>query len=62
MRRQVTPEMAIAARAEYLRDRDGLFSGVAQSLKETTLAFEYRIERGLRWAGCGPISKPSRPG
>jgi hypothetical protein len=54
-RRQVTPETAIAARAEYLRDRDGLFSGAAQSLKETTLTYEYRIERGVlirgEWRG-----------
>jgi predicted porin len=54
-RRQVTPGTSIAVRAEYLRDRDALFSGGAQSLKETTVTYEYRIEKGVlvrvEWRG-----------
>jgi hypothetical protein len=37
------PKMAIAARAEYLSDRGGLFSGLTQALKETTLTYDYNI-------------------
>jgi hypothetical protein len=37
------PKMAIAARAEYLSDRGGLFSGLTQALKETTLTFDYNL-------------------
>jgi hypothetical protein len=33
----------VAARAEYLSDRGGLFSGLSQALKETTLTTSYRF-------------------
>src|SRR5262245_27477018 len=42
LRRQLTDRTAIAGRAEYLRDRGGLFSGVTQSLGETTITYDYR--------------------
>ena len=35
------------ARAEYLSDRGGLFSGVNQALKETTLTTEYKLANGF---------------
>jgi hypothetical protein len=41
-RRQLTTRTAIAGRAEYLRDDGGLFTGLTQSVKETTLTYEYR--------------------
>jgi hypothetical protein len=44
---QVTPKVALAARSEYLSDRGGLFSGVTQALKETTMTYEYKIADGL---------------
>ena len=34
-----------AARAEYLRDDGGLFSGATQSLKETTLTYRTQGRR-----------------
>ena len=34
---QLTPKVALTGRAEYMSDRGGLFSGVTQALKETTL-------------------------
>jgi hypothetical protein len=46
-RYQFTPEFALAARAEYLSDRGGLFSGATQALKETTLTAEYRVAEGF---------------
>jgi hypothetical protein len=46
-RQQVTPKVALAARGEYLRDDGGLFSGVTQSLKETTLTYEYKPSNGF---------------
>jgi len=46
-RYQFTPRIAIAARAEYLSDRGGLFSGVTQALKETTLTAEYKFADGF---------------
>ncbi|HEV3056959.1 MAG TPA: outer membrane beta-barrel protein [Vicinamibacterales bacterium] len=51
IRRQLTPTVAVAGRVEYLRDRDGLFSGTSQSLKEATLTYEYRLEKGLVFRG-----------
>jgi len=50
-RRQVTPKAAIAARAEFLRDDGGLFSGATQSLKETTLTYEYKVSDGFLMRG-----------
>ncbi|MBV8817890.1 MAG: porin, partial [Acidobacteriaceae bacterium] len=46
-RYQVNPKWAIAARAEYLSDRGGLFSGTTQALKETTFTGEYKIADGF---------------
>jgi hypothetical protein len=46
-RYQLFPRVAIAARAEYLSDRGGLFTGVTQAIKETTLGFEQRIADGF---------------
>jgi hypothetical protein len=47
LRYQFTPKFALAARGEYLSDRGGLFSGVTQALKETTLTADYKIADGL---------------
>jgi hypothetical protein len=46
-RYQITPKIALAGRAEYLSDRGGLFSGVTQALKETTLTFDYKLADGF---------------
>lgn len=46
-RYQLTPKAALAGRAEYLSDRGGLFSGVTQALKETTLTFDYKLADGF---------------
>ena len=46
-RYQLTPKTALAARAEYLSDRGGLFSGTTQALKETTLTYEYKLGEGF---------------
>lgn len=46
-RYQITPRIAFAARAEYLSDRGGLFSGVTQALKETTFTTEYKFADGF---------------
>ncbi len=46
-RYQFTPKIALAGRAEYFSDRGGLFSGVTQALKETTLTAEYKFDEGL---------------
>jgi Putative beta-barrel porin-2, OmpL-like. bbp2 len=41
-RQQLTNRTALAGRAEYLRDHGGLFTGISQSLKETTITYDYR--------------------
>jgi len=46
-RYQVTPKFALAGRAEYLSDRGGLFSGVTQALKETTITSEFKLADGF---------------
>ncbi len=46
-RYQWTPKIAWAARAEYLSDRGGLFSGATQALKETTFTTEYKFAEGF---------------
>jgi len=46
-RYQLTPKAALAARAEYLSDRGGFFSGTTQALKETTLTYEYKFADGF---------------
>ena len=45
---QLTPKFTLAARAEYLSDRGGLFSGLTQTLKETTATFDYNVTDGFR--------------
>jgi len=42
-----TSKIAMAARAEYFSDRFGLFSGIHQALKETTLTFDYNLGANL---------------
>jgi Putative beta-barrel porin-2, OmpL-like. bbp2 len=44
---QLTSKFALAARAEYLSDRGGLFSGLNQALKETTVTFDYNVADGF---------------
>jgi len=46
-RYQLLPKFALATRAEYLDDRGGLFSGITQSLKETTFTAEYKVAEGF---------------
>jgi hypothetical protein len=46
-RYQISPRLAIAGRAEYLDDVGGLFSGVNQALKETTVTFEQKMVEGF---------------
>ncbi len=44
---QLTPKIALATRAEYMSDRQGLFSGIPQALKENTVTFDYKVTNGL---------------
>ncbi len=46
-RYQLSPELAIAGRFEYLSDRGGLFSGLTQALKESTVTFDYKLAEGF---------------
>jgi Putative beta-barrel porin-2, OmpL-like. bbp2 len=46
-RYQFNPKFALAARAEYLSDGGGLFSGLNQALKETTVTFDYNLGNGF---------------
>jgi hypothetical protein len=46
-RYQITPKWAFGARAEYISDRGGLFSGKDQVLKETTATLEYKFAEGF---------------
>jgi hypothetical protein len=46
-RYQFTPRIALGARAEYLNDRNGLFSNTPQSLKEGTLTADYKFGEGF---------------
>lgn len=50
-RYQFTPVFAMAARAEYLSDRGGLFSGLTQALKETTLTADFKLADGFLLRG-----------
>ena len=47
----MTPKAALAARAEYLRDDGGLFSGATQSLNEVTLTYEFKVAEGFLMRG-----------
>jgi hypothetical protein len=44
---QISRKIAIAARAEYLGDHGGLFSGTTQALKETTFTTQYKFGEGF---------------
>lgn len=44
---RLSPKMALATRAEYMSDRDGLFSGINQALKENTVTFDYKLGNGF---------------
>jgi hypothetical protein len=46
-RYQWTRRNAVAGRAEYFSDRDALFSGTSQALKEFTETYEYKVADGL---------------
>jgi hypothetical protein len=48
---QFRPQWALGARFEYLGDRDGLFSGVAQALKENTVTLTYQPREGFELRG-----------
>jgi hypothetical protein len=39
--------LAVAGRSEYLSDRGGLYTGVTQAVKETTLTLEERLAEGF---------------
>jgi hypothetical protein len=44
---QLNPKVALAARAEYLSDRGGLFSNATQALKEGTATYKYNFADGF---------------
>jgi hypothetical protein len=48
---QITPKFYVGARAEYLSDRGGLFTGVTQAVKENTLTVAYRFDEGFQVMG-----------
>jgi hypothetical protein len=48
---QISTTMAFAARAEYLADIGGLYSGATQYLKEGTLTLDYRPAEGFLLRG-----------
>jgi Putative beta-barrel porin-2, OmpL-like. bbp2 len=48
---QFSPQIAVAARAEYLADIGGLYSGITQYLKEGTLTIDYRPADGFLMRG-----------
>jgi hypothetical protein len=60
-RQQVTSKAAVAARAEFLRDDGGLFSGATQSLKETTLTYEHKVADGFLMRGEWRIDFSNMP-
>ena len=44
---QLSTRFSVAARAEYLEDAGGLYSGIPQYLKEQTLTLDYRPADGF---------------
>ncbi|MGO9516837.1 MAG: outer membrane beta-barrel protein [Candidatus Korobacteraceae bacterium] len=44
---QLTPRTYVGARAEYLSDRGGLFSGVTEALKEVTATYDVTVANGF---------------
>jgi len=47
LRYQIAKKVALAARAEYVSDRGGLFTGVTQAVKEGTFTTEYKFTQGF---------------
>jgi Putative beta-barrel porin-2, OmpL-like. bbp2 len=47
VQRHITDKFYLAARGEYMDDRNGLFSGVPQALKEVTLTASYTFGDGF---------------
>ena len=47
LRYELTSNVALGGRAEYMSDRGGLFSGLTQALKENTVTFDYKLADGL---------------
>ena len=47
VRYQISPRLAIAGRTEYLDDQGGLFTGITQALKETTVTLEQKMLEGF---------------
>ena len=50
-RYQLNPQFALAARAEYLSDRGGVFSTLTQALKEITFTADYKVADGFLLRG-----------
>jgi hypothetical protein len=48
---QLTPKLYVGARAEYLSDRGGSFTGMTQAVKENTLTLAYRFDEGFQVMG-----------
>jgi hypothetical protein len=44
---QLSSKFALATRVEYMSDREGLFSGIDQALKENTVTLDYKVTDGL---------------
>lgn len=44
---QLSQRFALGTRAEYMSDRQGLFSGLSQALKENTVTFDYKVADSL---------------
>ncbi len=44
---RLSPLASLAARAEYLSDRDGMFSGASQALKEATATYQHNFGDGF---------------
>ena len=44
---RLSSKWTTAARAEYMSDPQGLFSGVGQALKETTITLDYNVAKGF---------------
>ncbi len=44
---QLTPKISLATRGEYMSDRQGLFSGKSQALKEWTGTYKYNFGEGF---------------
>ena len=47
LRQQLTARTGLGFRGEYLRDRNGLFAGASQSLKETTVTYDVLVNEGF---------------